>query len=154
MKKQSVFLNYIIRNKKNFLIITGLFLVGIVLGIIFINNANSNQIEETKAYVSDLVKNIKSYDKINKTELLMQSVTQNILIILIIWFLGCTIVGSIFIFVAIIYRGFSLGYTISAIIACLGIKKGTVFAISALLLQNLVFLPAFFLLAESRNKII
>ena len=153
MKKRSELLEYIVKNKKNFLWIIGLFLIGMMLGIAFINYANDTQIEEIKLYVSDLIKNIKTYDDINKTDLLAQSLTQNVLSILLIWFLGCTIIGSIFIFVAIVYRGFSLGYTISAIIACLGIKKGCVFTILGLVLQNIFFLPAFFILCESGIKL-
>lgn len=153
MKKQSVLLEYVLKNKKNFLCILGLFLLGIIIGVIFINNANSSQIEEIKEYVSNLAENIKTEEHINKTELLAQSLTKNILCILLIWFLGCTIIGSVFIFVAIIYRGFSLGYTISAIIACLGIKTGCVFTILGLLLQNIFFLPAYFILCESGIKL-
>ena len=153
MKKRSVLLEYIVKNKKNFLWIIGLFLIGMMLGIAYINYANDTQIEEIKLYVSDLIKNIKTYDDINKTDLLAQSLTKNVLSILLIWFLGCTIIGSIFIFVAIVYRGFSLGYTISAIIACLGIKKGCVFTILGLVLQNIFFLPAFFILCESGIKL-
>ena len=153
MKKQSVLLEYILKNKKSYLWILGLFLIGLILGIMFINHANEAQIEEIKAYVSDLVKNIKSYDTINKTDLLSQSLTQNALCILLIWFLGCTIIGSVLVFVAIVYRGFSLGYTISAIIACLGIKKGCIFVVFGLLLQNIFFLPAFFILCESGIKL-
>lgn len=153
MKKQSVLLEYIIKNKKTFFIISGLFIIGVFLGINFINHASSDQIEEIKKYVDTLIQNIKSYEQINKTDLLVQSIVQNILCILLIWFLGCTIIGSIFIFVAIIYRGFSLGYTISAIIACLGIKEGSIFSITALLAQNIFILPAFFILSESGIKL-
>ena len=153
MKKQSVLLEYIIKNKKTFFIISGLFIIGVFLGINFINHANSDQIEEIKKYVDTLIQNIKSYEQINKTDLLVQSIVQNVLCILLIWFLGCTIIGSIFIYVAIIYRGFSLGYTISAIIACLGIKAGSIFSITALLAQNIFFLPAFFILSESGIKL-
>ena len=53
----------------------------------------------------------------------------------------------------ILYKGFSVGYTISAIIASLGIKGGSVFVFSALLLQNIIFLPGIFVLAESGIKV-
>ena len=149
MSNQSVFLNYYYKNKKSFIFIIGLFLIGIILGIIFVNNANSLQVNEIKDYVSNLIYNIKKYEKINKTNLFFQSLKNNIITILIIWFLGCTIIGSFFIFVAIIYKGFSFGYTVSAIIASMGIKKGCVFTISSLFIQNLFFLPALFILAES-----
>ncbi len=153
MKKQSVLLEYVLKNKKSFLLILVLFILGVMFGIGFINSADSSQIDEIKKYVTELVENIKTYDNINKTELFSQSLTQNALTILLIWFLGCTIIGSIFIFVAIVYRGFSLGYTVGAIIACLEVKKGCAFTFLGLLPQNLLFLPAFFILCESGIKL-
>ena len=50
------------------------------------------------------------------------------------------------------YKGFSIGYTISAIIASLGIKRGSIFVFSYLLFQNIIFLPAIFILAETGVK--
>lgn len=81
------------------------------------------------------------------------SIKQNIFIVLLIWFLGCTIIGGVFIYVAILYKGFSIGYTIAAIIAVLGVKCGSIFSISSLLLQNIIFLPAIFLIAENGIKL-
>lgn len=153
MKKQSVLLDYVNKNKKTFIIIITLFFLGIVSGIIFINNVNSSQISEINNYVSELVNNIKKFENIDKTEILFQSIKQNTLFLLLIWFLGCTIIGSFFIYIAIIYRGFSLGYTIAAVIASLGAKSGTIFVLSSLLLQNIIFLPAVFILAESGIKL-
>ena len=76
---------------------------------------------------------------INNFDLLLLSIKENVTSILIIWFLGCTIVGGIFIYLAIIYKGFSIGYTISAIIAVLGVKQGVIVALSSLVLQNIIF---------------
>ena len=120
-----------------------LFFVGIIAGMVFINNANESQIQEICMYVNSLKDNIKSAKDINKNVLLMQSMKQNILFILIIFFWGCTILGSFLIHIAIIYKGFSLGYTVSAIIATLGVKQGATFSIASLLLQNLIFLPRY-----------
>ena len=153
MKKQSVLLDYIIKNKKNFILIIGIFLFGLILGILFVNNANENQINEIKQYVTELIENVKRNENISKIDLLSKSLTQNIISIFIVWFLGCTIIGSIFVFVNIAYKGFSLGYTISSIIACLGVKKGCVFTIAGLFLQNIFYLPAFFLICESGIKL-
>lgn len=149
MKKQSVFFNYFCRNKKSFIIIIVMFFIGIGLGVFFVNHANFEQSQEIKEYVSKLISNIKNHENINKTTLLFQSIKQNVFTILLIWFLGCTIIGSIFIFIAIIYKGFSFGYTISSIIATLGIKKGVLFAVFSLFIQNVIFIPTLFLLAES-----
>lgn len=149
-----ILVEYIIRNKKNFIIIVVLFCIGIAVGILFVNNSNEFQKQELNSYITSLIEKIKKTDNINNLELLLLSIKENVSIILIIWFLGCTIIGGIFIYLAIIYKGFTIGYTISALIAVLGIKQGIIISIIALLLQNIIFLPAFFLIAENRNKII
>lgn len=146
--------DYIVRNKKNFIIIIILFCVGIGIGIFFVNNSNEVQKNELNEYINNLILKIKDSDNIKSFNLLGLSIKENIFSILIIWFLGCTIIGGIFIYIAIIYKGFSIGYTISAIIAVLGIKQGVTISIISLLLQNIFFLPAYFLIAENRNKII
>ncbi len=149
-----ILFDYIIRNKKNFITIIVIFCIGIAGGIIFINNSTDIQIGEINNYVGNLVNNIKNAENVNRLNLLGVSLKQNIFFILLIWFLGCTIIGGIFIYIAVIYKGFAIGYTISSIIAVLGVKGGTIFAVAGLLLQNLIFLPAFFLIAENRSKII
>ena len=151
---KSILLEYVSRNRKNFIIIITLFCIGIAIGIFFINNSDENQRIELNTYIGELIKNIKETDSINKLEILLLSIKQNISFILLIWFLGCTIVGGIFIYLMILYKGFAIGYTISSMIAVLGVKSGTIFAVSGLLMQNIIFLPAFFLIAENRYKII
>lgn len=123
MKNKSVFFCYVKNNKKNFLCLLIIFFIGIAVGITFINHANESQILEIQGYVTSLKDNIKSSDDINKTLLLMQSMKKNAIFVLLIWFLGCTIIGSFLIYVAVIYKGFSIGYTVSAIIATLGVKS-------------------------------
>ncbi len=151
---RKILIDYIIKNKKNFIIIIVLFCIGISIGSFSINNSDNSQKEEINSYITNLISNIKTAQNIDKTELLFLSITENIKTILIIWFLGCTIVGGVFIYFSIIYKGFTIGYTISAMIAVLSVKKGITIALISLLLQNIIFLPAFFLIAENRNKII
>lgn len=156
MKKQSsVLLEYVLNNKKTFIIIIMLFFIGMIIGIFFVNNANYNEKEEIREYVRKLEDNIKQSEKknIDMPKLLLQSLKENITFILLIWFLGCTIIGGIFIYLAIGYKGIMVGYTISAIIASLDIKSGCIFSISSLLLQNIFLLPAIFLISESGIKL-
>lgn len=150
---KTILLDYVIKNKKNFIVIITLFCIGIAIGIFFINNSNEVQTKEINSHIDSLINNIKNSEDINKLELLFLSVKQNVLFIMLIWFLGCTIVGGIFIYIAIIYKGFSIGYTISAIIATLGVKNGTIFALISLFMQNIIFLTAFFIIAENGIKL-
>lgn len=149
MKNKSVFFCYLKDNKKTFLCLIIIFFIGIILGITFINNVNSVQSEQIYSYVNSLKDNIKKAENINRTLLLKQSIKQNSLFVIFIWFLGCTILGSFLIYAVVLYKGFSIGYTVSAIIATLGAKTGATFAILSLLLQNIIFLPMIFILSES-----
>ena len=151
---RKVLIDYIIRNKKTFIVILILFCLGIVTGIFFVNNSNEAQKEELNIYIESLIEKIKKSESIDNFKLLCLSIKENSKIILLVWFLGCTIIGGIFIYLAIIYRGFCIGYTISAMIAVLGAKQGIIISLISMLFQNIIFLPAFFIIAENRYKII
>lgn len=151
MKK--ILIEYIIRNKKNFIIIVILFCIGIAIGIFSINHSTNVQKEELNTYITSLLDKIKKTDNINNLEILILSIKENASLILLVWFLGCTIIGGIFIYLAIIYKGFTIGYTISAMIAVLGTKQGIILSIISLFLQNIIFLFAFFLIAENGIKL-
>ncbi len=152
MKK--VLLDYLIRNKKTFIIISILFCIGIAIGIFSVNNSNEAQKQELNNYIENLIEKIKDSESIDRLNLLCLTIKEKSTIILIVWFLGCTIIGGIFIYLAIIYKGFCVGYTISAMIAVLGIKQGIIISLVSMLFQNIFFLPAFFIIAENRHKII
>lgn len=121
--------------------------------MIFINHTSNNEITEITSYVETLKENIKTKENIDKFSCLIESLKQNFKIVFLIWILGSSIIGSFFIYVVIAYKGFSVGYTISALIASLGIKCGSIFVFSSLLPQNIIFLPAIFVLAESGIKV-
>ncbi|MGN1298067.1 MAG: stage II sporulation protein M [Clostridia bacterium] len=57
------------------------------------------------------------------------------------------------VFGLILYRGFCLGYTISICISIMGLSKGLLFIFIAILLQNLIFIPAILALAVSGFKL-
>ena len=149
-----ILIDYVARNKKNFIIIIILFLIGVSIGIFLVNNSNEIQKAELNSYVENLINNIKNSENINSFNLLVISLKQNIGYILLIWLLGCTVIGGVFIYIAILYKGFSIGYTIATMIAVLGLKHGTIISIISLLFQNIIFLPALFIISENRNKII
>lgn len=143
--KKSVFFNYVV--------IVSIFLCGIIVGMIFINHTSNNEISKIIDYVDDLTQNIKTKENINKLSCFLESLKQNLKLVLLIWALGSTIIGSFLVCFIILYKGFSVGYTISAIIASLGIKGGSIFVFSSLFLQNIILLPAIFILAESGFKV-
>lgn len=146
--------NHIINNKREYLIITILFFVGITFGVLFINNANGTQIQEIDSYLNSLISEIKEYGNVNLFALFKKSILYNILIALILWFGATTIAGIPIVHGTILIKGFSIGYTISSIICCFGIGNGLLIVLSLLTLHNIVLLPAIFAICVSRNEII
>ena len=151
MKK--VLIDYIDRNKKTFIILILFFIIGIFIGVTLLNNLSSNLKQEVNSYIESVINLLKENNEINMFEMFLISIKENILFILLIWFLGLTIIGGYFIYLTVLYKGFLLGYTAAAFIATLGIKTGTLVIIVSLLMQNVVFIPAMLLISENGIKL-
>lgn len=153
LKIKETIVTHISNNKKEYFIISLIFIIGVLLGVFFINNINDTQIETIKNYISDFVNAIKNNQTINNAELLKQTIINNIIVASIIWFFGTTVIGLPIVFGLILYRGFILGYTISACISIMGVQGGLIFTLSALFLQNIIFIPAIIAIAVSGFKL-
>ena len=66
---------------------------------------------------------LKNNIEINKAQLLKDTLISNFLLALELWFVGSTVIGLPIVYGMIAYRGFFLWYTISSIIATLGMRK-------------------------------
>lgn len=117
---KEAFLRYLKNNIREYSIITIIFFIGLVCGVIFINNANESQINEITSYISEFVRTLKENIQIDKTKLLQDAIISNSLLAVILWFVGSTVIGIPIVYVIIAYRGFCLGYTISSCILTLG----------------------------------
>lgn len=139
----------IIKYFKEYFLVTIIFIVGIIIGVVFINNLSGNQSNEISTYINSFLGTLEDNNNVNYTELLKDSVTQNLILVVALWFVGATLIGIPLVFAIVLFRGFCLGYTISAVIHVLGISKGIVFVLTSMLLQNLIFIPAIIALAVS-----
>ena len=144
---------HISNNNKEYIIVTLIFIIGIFLGVLFINNVNEKQINEISSYINNFIDKIKNTENIDNIELLKTSIKQNILLAFTIWFFGTTVIGMPIVFGITLYRGFCLGYTVSVCISIMGISKGLIFVIFCLLVQNLLFIPALLALSVSGFKL-
>ncbi|MBO6243187.1 MAG: stage II sporulation protein M [Clostridia bacterium] len=148
-KIKSLIANNLIENKREYIIILILFIIGIFSGVLFVNNLKENQFNNISNYINTFIGKIKGIENINTLQILKTSVLQNIGLSLLICFFGTTVIGIPVVFGLIIYRGFCLGYTISSFISVLGTAKGLAFLLSDLLLQNIIFIPAIIAIAVS-----
>lgn len=145
--------NHIINNKRGYFIVTILFFIGLIIGVLFINGINNTKIEEINIYLNNIVKNIKSYENINYGSLFKRSLSSNFIMIILLWFGASTIIGIPIVYSTILLKGFCMGYTISSIIACFGLGRGILISISIMLLHNIIFVPAMLATSVSGIKL-
>lgn len=138
-------------NFKYYIIFTIIFVLGLVIGITFINNSNENQKLEITNYVSGFVTSMKT-SGIDSFSLLKLSIKNNCILGLLLWFMGSTIIGIVAVVIIVGFRGFCLGYTISSMIAIYGMGKGSLFLISTVFLQNIIIIPTVIFMAVSGAK--
>lgn len=144
---------HILNNKKEYILVILLFIIGILLGVFFVNNMGQIQKEEVTTYMSSYVEKLKNLQSLNYTELLKNSIGQNILFAVILWFFGTTVIGIPVVFGIVAYRGFCLGYTIAVCVNMMGLSKGILFIVLLLLLQSILLIPAILALAVSGFKL-
>lgn len=140
---------YFLNNLKQYIVVSIVFLIGIILGVIAINNTNEDHTDEIKNYINTSVSNIKEDNIKNKNMIFFEKIRQKVVIIILCGVLGSTVIGLPLLYIFIGYRGFSLGYTISAIIASLETKNALLFSFSGLFAQNIFYILALFVVTVS-----
>lgn len=145
-------IQYIEENIRSYLILLIVFFIGIILGIIFINNSNEEQVTQITTYINNFINSMKNNYQISTNTLLIDSIINNVSIAILLWFLGSTVIGVPLIYLVIGYKGYCIGFTISAIIATIGTGKGILFITGAMLLQNIIYIPCILTLATSGIK--
>lgn len=153
LKIKNTIKEHLLNNKKPYILTTLLFIIGIFLGVLFINHIQEAQKTEISEYLNTFIQNFKNVETLNQTELLRTSLQQNMMLAVILWFFGTTVIGLPIVFGIVLYRGFCLGYTIAVITSVLGIAKGLLFTSVTLILPNIVFIPALLALAVSGFKL-
>lgn len=119
----------------------------------FINSTQDTQISEITSYFNTFIDKLKNTEKIDNMLLFRTTLKENIMLALTLWFFGTTVIGIPIVFGIVLYRGFCLGYTISAIITILGLPKGIAFVLLSLVLQDIILIPAIIAIAVSGFKL-
>ena len=146
---KKVIQEHITRNIKIYTILIIIFLLGLIIGIIIVNNSGYSQKAEINEYINTFINDLKNGAKLDYFKLLKTSFGNNFFTVLILWFIGTTVIGIPIVYGEIGYKGFCLGYTISSVVATLGTGKGILFVITSMLLHNIIFIPCLLLLAVS-----
>ncbi|MGY0375240.1 stage II sporulation protein M [Clostridium sp. JNZ J1-5] len=142
MKNIKIFQGFTEHMHKNLILymITLLFLcIGIVIGIYTVKYMGDVEKGELVNYLVDYSKSIDP-NSLNKKYVFLQAAKNNISIILIIWFLGLTMLGTPFILVADLIKGFTIGFTSGLVINGLG-TKGILLNLLVVFPQNIIYIP-------------
>ncbi len=141
----------VLNNAKSYFIVVVIFVVGIFLGVMFVNQTeNKSEIEKYINTYVDETKSLQNGDYFNE---LQKDVKNNIALALLLWFAGTTIIGLPIVLGVILFRGFCLGYTIASCVFVLGRMKALIFISITILLQNIIFIPALMILGVSSIKL-
>lgn len=151
--KLSFITNHIMNNLTKYLSICTVFIIGIIIGVIFVKNIGENQKSELVNYVNNFTNLLRQTNEIDSSNLLRSCLTKNLILAISLWFIGSTVIGFPIVYLIIGVRGFLLGYTISVMTFVLGASKASLFCICSLLLQNVISIPAIFAIAVSGIKV-
>ena len=150
---KDLIIRHLYDNFKLYLIVIIIFIIGIIVGVIFINNTNGDQATEIQNYITEFINLLKQDYHIDTGALLKKSLSDNIILIIIMWLLGSTVIGIPIVMGIVLFRGFCIGYSVSAIIATLGVQKGILFFAVTILLHNLIFIPVIICMTISCMKL-
>ena len=144
---------WIKENYREYTLVGLLFIIGLFIGVMLVNNCNETQMQEISTYIGNFVTEFKNITDLNRGELIVKSIKNNIFLALIIWFAGTTVIGIPVVFLVILYRGLTLGFTVATISYTLGRIKGIIFCIVSLMTQNILFIPAILSIGVSSIKL-
>ena len=132
---------HIYDNIKLYLIVIIILVVGIIAGVVFVNNTSAEEAQEIQNYIIEFINLLKQGNSIDTGQLLKKSLGDNITLIIIMWLIGSTVIGIPIVMGIVLFRGFCIGYSVSAIIASIGVQKGILFFFTTMFLHNLIFIP-------------
>lgn len=154
---KNIFISYVLDNIREITIITLIMFIGLILGVIYINNMDNenrsivnNHINEIFDYVKDSQDENKMIDNF---EILKSNLKRNLIYMLLLGLFSSCLIGIPIMYFLILEKTFSLGYTMSAIIASIGTKSGIIFICSSMVLHNIIFLIAIYLVSISGKNL-
>lgn len=85
---------HIANNSKEYILVTLIFLVGIFLGVMFINNVQETQTSEITSYLNNFIEKLKNTEELEIFKILKTTILENIILAITLWFFGTTVIRN------------------------------------------------------------
>ena len=127
------------------------FVIGITAGALTVNSLNSIQKGELYNYINGFLesKNI----NISQVDLFKQIFINYFKFIIILWFLGMTVIGMPLIFGLIGFKAFTIGFTVGFMLDVFTDARGILIIMSSVIPQTLIILPGIIILSISAIRL-
>ena len=152
-RRNNIIKKHIENNLREYAIASIIFIIGILFGVIFINNLNDTQNIEIGNYISTSIENLKESQDINQLLFIKKTIKENLTFVTLLWLMGSTVIGLLLVYIIVAFKGFCLSYTISAIFHVLNNGKTIAMLVSTMLLKNIIVIPCTIALAVSGMKV-
>ena len=122
-----------------YLIVIFIFILGISLGTLAVNNIDEVSKTDTRTYIEGFL-DLTSKNELQSAYILKQSIKFNLYFTLILFFSGLVYLGILFIPLLIAFRGFCIGFSIAFLTENIG-RNGFLLSLGSVLPQNLIYVP-------------
>ncbi len=141
--------NYFFQNRIEYLKVFMVFIIGIVISIMIVNQSNNDQKKEIKDYIDNKIELVKVNNYENKMEVFKNSLLRNLKNYILIVLLASSIIGLPIVYFIVIKKAFSIGYTAASIFATQNTRTSIIFICNSILFHNIIYLASIFIVLVS-----
>lgn len=136
-----------------YIIMIVIFLIGITFGTFYVKNIGEIGQQEILKYIESFFTRVQSQPNININGVLRDSIRNNLILVILLWIAGLSVIGVPILYLIVAFKGFALGYTSSAVISCIGTNDGIKFILATMILQNIIIIPMILMLSVSGTRL-
>lgn len=128
---------------KSYLLLFIFIVIGVIIGIFGLNNSSQSSKEQIISYLNNKVVGIEK-GNISYIILLKNSIWKKIQFFIFLVFLCLSILGKYGAISLVIFKGFTIGYSVASSIMTFGVGKGILMSLSLTVLTEIMLIPTIF----------
>jgi len=128
---------------KSYLLLFIFIVIGVIIGIFGLNNSSQSSKEQIISYLNNKVVGIEK-GNISYLILLKNSIWKKIQFFIFLVFLCLSILGKYGAISLVIFKGFTIGYSVASSIMTFGVGKGILMSLSLTVLTEIMLIPTIF----------